>query len=121
MSLIKEISAKTLCVANEKLLQTIFNYPPELPTKSSSHFNRILLIHQIIKDDLTGTCTVDATHAQSEIASSIETVAKSLKELDNIIFGENTKTYDTSIADCLEYTEYILANLEGKQNTCIIL
>jgi hypothetical protein len=121
MSLIKEISAKTLYVANEKLLQTIFNYPPQLPTKSSSHFNRILLIHQIIKDDLTGTCTVvDSTHAQSEIAS-IETVAKSLKELENIIFGENTKTYDTSIAGCLDSTEYILAKLEGKQNTCIIL
>ena len=120
MSLIKDISAKSLYIANEKLLQTIFNHPPELPTKSSSHFNRILLIHQIIKDDLAGTCTVDSTHTQSESAS-ILMVSNSLIDLEKIIFGENTKSYNPSIAGCLTHTEHILYALQSSQNTCVLL
>lgn len=120
MSLIREISAKTLYIANEKLLQTIFNHPPEIPTRPSSHFNRILLIHKIIKDDLVGTCTVDATHTQTENAS-ILMVSNSLIDLEKIIFGENTKSYSPSIAGCLTHTEHILSALQSSQNTCKIL
>jgi len=119
MSLIKEISAKALCLSNEKLLHTIFKFPPELPT-SSSYFNRILQIHKIIKDDLVGTCVVDVSHTQSEI-TSIETITKSLSEIENIIFGENSQTYNSSVAGCLEHTELILKKLQSKQNTCILL
>jgi len=118
MSLIKDISAKSLYAANEKLLQTIFNYPPELP-RSSSHFSRILLIHKIIKDDLIGTFTDSAT-TQSDNAS-ILMVSNSLIDLEKIIFGENCKTYNPSIAGCLEHTEFILGRLQSKQNTCILL
>ena len=110
MSFLKDVSAKSLYIANEKLLQTIFNHPPELPTKSSSHFNRILLIHKIIKDDLVGTFTVSATHAQSDVAS-ILMVSNSLIDLEKIIFGENTKSYSPSVAGCIAHTEYLLMNL----------
>jgi hypothetical protein len=120
MSFLKDVSAKSLYIANEKLLQTIFNHPPELPNGPSSHFNRILLIHKIIKDDLVGTCNVDATHTQTENAS-ILMVSNSLIDLEKIIFGENCKTYNPSIARCLEHTELILGRLQSKQNTCILL
>jgi len=120
MSFLKDISAKSLYIANEKLLQTIFNHPPELPIGPSSHFNRILLIHKIIKDDLVGTCTVDATHTQTENAS-ISMVSNSLIDLEKIIFGENTKSYSPSIAGCLTHTEYLLMNLQSSQNTCVLL
>ena len=120
MSLIKDVSAKSLYIANEKLLQSIFNHPPELQNRSSSHFNRILLIHQIIKDDLAGTCTVDSTHTQSESAS-ILMVSNSLIDLEKIIFGEKAKPYTPSIAGCLTHTEQILSALQGSQNNCVLL
>jgi hypothetical protein len=120
MSLIKDISAKSLYIANEKLLQTIFNHPPELPNRSSSHFNRILLIHQIIKDDLAGTCTVDSTHTQTENAS-ILMVSNSLIDLEKIIFGENPNKYEPSIAGCIAHTEQILSALQSSQNNCVLL
>ena len=59
MSFLKDVSAKSLYIANEKLLQTIFNHPPELPNGIIiSLQSDITSIHKIIKDDLAGTCTV---------------------------------------------------------------
>ena len=119
MSLIKDVSAKSLYIANEKLLQTIFNHPPELPTSPSSHFNRILLIHKIIKDDLVGTFT-DSETTQTENAS-ILMVSNSLIDLEKIIFGENPNKYEPSIAGCIAHTEQILSALQSSQNTCVLL
>jgi len=121
MSFLKDISAKSLYAANQKLLDAIFKHPPELPImEPSSYFNRILHIHKIIKDDLAGTFTVDATHTQSESAS-ILMVSNSLIDLEKIIFGENTKSYNPSISGCIAHTEQILSALQSSQNNCVLL
>ena len=120
MSFLKEVSAKSLYISNRKLLDAIFKHPPELPVEPSSYFNRILQIHKIIKDDLAGTCTMVISDQESDVAS-ILMVSNSLIDLEKIIFGENTKSYNPSISGCLTHTEHILSALQSSQNTCVLL
>ena len=121
MSFLKDVSAKSLYAANQKLLDAIFKHPPELPImEPSSYFNRILQIHKIIKDDLAGTCTMVISDQESDVAS-ILMVSNSLIDLEKIIFGENTKSYNPSISGCLTHTEHILSALQSSQNTCVLL
>lgn len=120
MSFLKDISAKSLYISNRKLLDAIFKHPPELPVEPSSYFNRILQIHQIIKDDLAGTCTMVISDQESDVAS-ILMVSNSLNDLEQLIFGEKAKPYNPGLVGCIAHTEYLLMNLQGSQNTCVLL
>ena len=121
MSFLKDVSAKSLYIANRKLLDAIFKHPPELPVEeSSSYFNRILQIHKIIKDDLAGTCTVVISDQESDVAS-ILMVSNSLNDLEQLIFGEKAKPYNPGLVGCIAHTEYLLMNLQSSQNTCVLL
>jgi|TARA_B110000902_G_scaffold260070_1_gene332394 hypothetical protein len=120
MSLVKNISPKTLYEKNLLLLKTIFHHIPELPeTKSVSYFNSILTIHNVIKNDLSGTCT--APEPETRVAT-IGQVFQSLIELEQMIFGETSgQKSNSSVAACLKHTERIIYRLESNQSLCTLL
>jgi hypothetical protein len=121
MSFINDVSAKSLYAANQQLLQSIFHHPPDLPNESSSYLNRILYIHQIIRDDINGICLNAAELPQPKKVASVETVSESLKDLEKLIFGENTKIFNPTIVGCIAHTKKILLALQAKQQYCTIL
>jgi hypothetical protein len=119
MSLVKEISPKTLYEKNLLLLKTIFHHIPELPeTKSVSYFNSILTIHNVIKNDLSGTC--QTPEPETRIAT-IGQVFQSLIEVEQMIFGETTQKSNSSVAACLKHTEQLIYRLESNQSLCTLL
>jgi len=121
MSLVKNISPKTLYEKNLLLLKTIFHHLPDhMPeTKSVSYFNSILTIHNIIKNDLSGTCT--APEPETRVAT-IGQVFQSLIELEQMIFGETSgQKSNSSVAACLKHTERIIYRLESNQSLCTLL
>jgi|TARA_B110000208_G_C11782142_1_gene434270 hypothetical protein len=89
--------------------------------KQSSYFNRILQIHQIIRNDLIGTCTTDTPSLEQPDIASIETVSKSLKKLEQTIFGKIKKEYPATVLGCISHTESILSTLESNNSNCTIL
>ena len=121
MSLVKNISPKTLYEKNLLLLKTIFHHLPDhMPeTKSVSYFNSILTIHNVIKNDLSGTCT--APEPETRVAT-IGQVFQSLIELEQMIFGETSgQKSNSSVAACLKHTERIIYRLESNQSLCTLL
>tara|TARA_B110000858_G_scaffold133394_1_gene151718 strand:- start:2019 stop:2378 length:360 start_codon:yes stop_codon:yes gene_type:complete len=119
MSLVKEISPKKLYEKNLLLLKTIFHHIPELSeTKSVSYFNSILTIHNVIKNDLSGTCKTP--EPETRIAT-IGQVFQSLIEVEQMIFGETTQKSNSSVAACLKHTEQIIYRLESNQSLCTLL
>lgn len=121
MSLVKNISPKTLYEKNLLLLKTIFHHLPDhMPeTKSVSYFNSILTIHNIIKNDLSGTLQIPEPETR---VATIGQVFQSLIELEQMIFGETSgQKSNSSVAACLKHTERIIYRLESNQSLCTLL
>ena len=122
MSLIKDISPKSLYLANVKLLQSIFRHPPDLSTTApTSYFNSILHIHQLIMNDLTSISTGITSISTPETAATIVLVSDSLITLESTIFGEVGKKYKKTVQGCCSYTDALIQRLETRPSSCILL
>ena len=116
MSLFRNYTPRKLYVLTLKLVNSLFHESPPIQNSPSSYFNQVLVMHRIIRQDLSG---ILQEVKESEEAITVAQIHSSLVAFELQLFGTES-AFDIDLRGCCLYTQFLERRLTTYSTHCVL-